>query len=343
MKDIIPKIIAFPDLHLSEQEWTDLSCIISSLTTQTKDDLKIYLEKFKFLPADVIKITAVAHAWFDLSQAIFHWSCYINEIWLKITGKSIGADNLVPILVQVLPNNLSELQQNQTKLDLAIKVCTNDEYAYALATFYIAHSAKLESLISNSPSTDDEIIYKVAEEIKKQEKLKENEKQIQELLPLCINYQIEVENRFIYLIKATKFSLYEVIMDTNRTEDQKIIDKILEFLMTNNIELNDEGLTLLKKKYLCLYDLQLTLQNTNSNAIDIMAEFSGKFSHYNDILMQHQYYLGGYTQSTSQFLRLNYLYDYVGWKNSKQRFIEIATLYSQKNEPEIEQVNKKCS
>lgn len=320
MKEVLQKIAAFPKFNLSDEGWDDVSELISALPKETMDALKSYLADLKLHQKDIDKINSIASAWFELTQAMCRQCKYLGKIWFKVINKNMTAEDLLPLLIALLPNNKIELQQNQIRLDIAIRISSKGENSFALTMFYSANKNKLDEFTSTLTQNDNPSINKVATEVLK----------IEQLLILCVTYKYELRDRFIALFKSTGNETYEKILGNpiEITDKNKIMDIIIAHVSIHDLNLQPDTLNLMFKKYLAMDEMHLTLLkviNVNGSAAHQMREFSGKFDQHHDILMKS---LSNATVKSLKESAQSYFSNYIDCKNNKQKFMELASAYS---------------
>jgi len=333
MSDARLKILSLPDLQLSDDEWLEISEIINSLEHKTIEAFKICFNEKKseavINPKNLTPLFIFITAWFDTTQHLLKWIKHLHEVWIAVTNKNnMSADNLMPLLIELLPKDILQLNELQKKLELALRIKNLGETGYYLTNLLIAVSAKIIRLEENDSPIEKTILL-VANEVKQLE-------QIALLIPACNNYKDYLRDNFIVLLQTSEqdkenyqYCLELCSIKTNGINKDEIMNIVIENIGKPNLILKHPDLMPLLEKYFVLYEMQATLIRTSKSAADKLLEFSAKFIQHHDILTKNlDSSARTFMKMANANLGINRVYEYIGWEDVETKFLKMAGLFS---------------
>lgn len=333
MSDARLKIISLPDLQLSDNEWLEISEIITSLESKTIEAFKVRFSERKseavINPKNIPLLFTFIEAWFDTTQHFLKWIKHLHEVWIKITIKnSMSADDLMPLLIELLPKDIVQLNELQKKLELALRIKNSGEVCYYLTNLMIAVSAKIDSLPEKNIQTEKTILL-VANEVKQLE-------QIALLIPACNNYKDYLRDNFLVLLQTSELDKENYLhclslcsLKTNGLNKDEIMNIVIEHVGKPTLMLKHPDLTPMLEKYFVLYEMQATLLRISKSAADKLLEFSAKFIQHYDILTKNlDSSARTFIKMANANLGINRMYEYIGWEDVETKFLKMAGLFS---------------
>lgn len=151
-----------------------------------------------------------------VTQNLIAYLQSISTIWLDTIGSELNVDSLIPLTVELLPDNNEQLKLLLARIEEAIKIETEGINCSALTNFYSAVYVKLNEsmLIPDADPIDDE-----------------NKQNI-----LLVTNQIAWQRDIVILKKAcNEYKLYLIAESKNNPNDKELQTKyiaILDALLT---------------------------------------------------------------------------------------------------------------
>lgn len=263
MDEIIQKLQHLPP-PLSDVDYEEISQLIRAFDIKTSEQFKqvIQSEELKISGAVVDYIIK----WLDLAQCILHWETTVTRSWFKKKpDQLLGNDELLPLTILLLPDDLDLLTQMELILEDAKKVDTGELSTYLMVNLHSAIVIKLLEAKSNIKIKNEEDIIAVAEEVRLAEL-------IERLKILCQDYLDFIGERF--LGKSTP-----KIAQTPCLEEL-YHEEILTILLINPPIAKNDRLTLILEKYKIMGDMYLTLIRNKTESKHKLIEFIAKFLHH---------------------------------------------------------------
>lgn len=325
MKELIKKILLLLNLSLTKEEWDELSLIVSNLPEKNMANFQAYfsIQKDNKPPihSNNTKLINYMTSWFQITQDITQWLKKISADWQDLTHKALDADTMLPLIIELLPTDISQLKLILAKLDQAALLNDNGEQGYAITMLHSATTVKVSGLHNDDTLFNNEISY-VANEINKREL-------VVEIYPVCLELQAYVLHRFIETLK---------LQDTETYQKYLSPDKVFQIdaLITDNgqIEISSfkiDELQLCLQKYLYVTEMCYSLGRKNSTATNILLEFSAKFELYEAAMPKPIKTMSGYLATP-----ISYLF---GWKSAEERFMQLAAMIAQQNSMENQELD----
>ncbi|EKD70331.1 MAG: hypothetical protein ACD_46C00568G0003 [uncultured bacterium] len=203
MEELVNQILSLPSPDfLTRDEWNITEYIIQKLKEDKKElTAKNFQEKLvseqkedaklNFNPSHakqfINNLDAYLLALSNLSKDLANWYDQINETWSFVTEKQAAADNLVPLVIQLLPKN--KLNKDiKNKLEKAVETVSRifpfGKINYILVTIFssVTQQMKEEEEKKKKPSivikkdddevTDNEWFVRVEKDIRRQDEIK---------------------------------------------------------------------------------------------------------------------------------------------------------------------------
>lgn len=183
--DIIKKLLALPKLKISPEISTEFQMLTNHLVRTAKP---ITLENFKALWAqhknsciavdEMKSIEAYLTAWEQMMASMEMFIPFINSAWKITRGKPIDADNLLPLLINILPTDDESLPRLLENLSYARDVdqmhyhinalCSAAEYLTDNRNFQAEEeNARYQQLVRDAKVEDGLIHLHIAEDLAK--------------------------------------------------------------------------------------------------------------------------------------------------------------------------------
>jgi|GEM_PF-4379719 hypothetical protein len=338
LNDLFKKILALPDLQLPRDNWSELSDIIRSLPEKNIEKFKEYYKDDTTSPVIKLlgnsKLTAFLQSWFEMINALSACFQYLADTWLNIIGKPIAGEQLVPLLIELLPDDITQLKLVLKKLDHYAPICDTGEIGFAITNLYIAIGTKIsENEAKDKPDSSmvEKQVLDVAIEIFGRE-------QINQILPACVNYKIIIRDAFLAQYKIKNNAAYSSVlklMTVNETppDNQQLMDYFIEKTPDDLLDIkNPDACTLLLQKYIAMLEMYYSLVRAHVNSSARLDEFTQKFLHFENILTQNMDNAAlSFLKSTTNLLGINHISNFLGWQSKEESFLEMARFFSRQN------------
>lgn len=327
---LLKKIDTLPNLELDALALDELHDIVTTLEIhhlknfqkilKAREDDIIYIEEQNF-PF----IIEYMQAWVDIAEEMLAWIKLLHTAWFKITDKSIGNDELLPLMITLLPSDKTQLQLLQEKIFQATSIIDKGEYAFYFTNLYSAASAKAEEKMIDGDDSNKALIETVAK--------KAIELELEPLRLAWFEFKAYLLELFIKKLTSYDSSLYKkYFVNNSLTDDTKeqIVIRIIHDIETGAVSITDEILSIVMDKYLIITDMCYTLSNHHYNNEKILDEFSVKFFHHNVFLQKNTDSASlAFIKTASSYLGMNRLYDFLEWKSKEEKYLAIGGLFSQ--------------
>lgn len=333
MDKLIKKIIAMPDLSLSKEEFAYLKQILSTLdeinsdnfvvelgnriqaqkelSLEKKEDLT-ELDKIKIELENIPAIIIYLNAWCKMTKALVAWNDYLANTWFETTSKVIGTEDLLPLVIELLPNDSAKLEKMLIKIDQASLIDTMGMSGFVIANLYAAIRAKLRHLNESKgkPDNNADNIHLVAEIIRRPER-------IQQLKLAATEYENDLKLKIIANVNCQYYYKNGVIV----RDKEKIAEALFQDLESGNFSMlfNSDLLALLIEKYIAILDIKQSLQVEGKDTNHKIIEFSEKFLHHKEAL----------EKNTDGYLSSYRVYTLFSAQTEEQKFLELAGLVVQ--------------
>ncbi len=322
MHELIALILSLPEFTLTPDEWAELSSIISALDSEKKtvDEITVRISKIEGDSAlkSNPKLISYISKWLEISKGIESWLQYLNRVWGEITDKPLAADELIPLCMEMVPNQIAQLQQLLAKLDQVGRICDITELGYALTTLYSAMFGKLSELKTppknQMPDKNAALIKSVVTIINRHEHLK----------LVTAEYRKEMLNVFVEQLKLLDNTTYLALLTTlgcKETELDKIklLDAFIDGSEKKVPKFNSDVLAAYFQKYMVITDMYYTLIRDDETITHIHIEFAAKFTCHKEFLYKND--TRPLQAVKSSFTRL---YSLFAAKNIEEQFIELG-------------------
>lgn len=288
--DIIKKLLALPKLELSPEISAEFLKLTNHLACTAKP---ITLENFKALwslqKASCITLTemnsieAYLIAWQDMMNTMDKFIPFINSAWKITRGKPIDADNLLPLLMNIVPTDesLPKLLEN---LSYARDV---DQMHYHINAF----SAAAEYLIDNRNfhAEEENATY---QQLIRDMKIKDGLLQMhigEELAKICHQ---KMEDHFVELYRGLAFhNIHDYDFNVEGMDKPVLMKAASEKIMQMYTIIDTHPFSSYPelgqdvRKYIAYYEFLESLDRKKSNNIfERLREFSYKFPVYEHAL-----------------------------------------------------------
>lgn len=309
---------------LSVSELAAIDNIMSAYVKMHFRNLQNILQS-DFKPAVLNQIMQFLDVLYDIADTILQWNRQLIELWGKINRQiPMGADDLVPLLNELLPADIEQLKQVLEKLKTAGEIEQRGEAACYISNLYLAVAAKVRDMSEPSPKK-----YPVSKPVMRMVSEIRARETVQFLITVCQDFKLELIDYFLDQLKSDNKSAYEQHVDEKLGKEQ-IMEKIIIANLKNTI-INTEDLSLIETKYNVMIDLQSGLAKGDDDTYCKLLAFAKKFVNYKSILLRTMDSSAlQFFKSSSSSLRLDRLYFLLRPQSKEQRFLETAAMVSQK-------------
>src|SRR5579883_2454490 len=151
MEDIINAILALPDLTLSKRDYIFFANILRSLDDESRNikgftyALANLTDEKGEIDLDSTNIHAIIHylnEWFIVGDLIVEKNLIFADRWLQLTNEKMPNDALLPLLIELLPDDVPLLEKVNAKLEPLMNLFTIGSIAYTVLNLYSAITAK---------------------------------------------------------------------------------------------------------------------------------------------------------------------------------------------------------
>jgi hypothetical protein len=335
MDDLIKLFMSLPDIKLSDHEWAAVSDVLDSQENRSQADIIARLDqkkdhfvnelKLPNLVSTNVKLMTFLNAYATITAQFCKWLIYVGELWFLINNKQLPADLILPLTMELLPNDIAILKLLQVKVELATKISDSTGYGYALITLYSAVASKINEVNLQDKYPPIPEIERTAPRVKVE---LANSVIVKKLNKSCEDYRKELCDFIFERIKIEcKERLTKFLADTNSTEATVNKADVIECLFTESVEDNKKcspELTFYLHKHMSLYELHLTLKRKQTFPSHTLEEFHAKFELHSPVLVKNLDIHGHSYAKPPSFFSSNRLYDWVGWKSKEEIFLEMA-------------------
>ncbi len=329
LNKLINQIISLPTISLTQEERSIINEIVAFLPEQNIDAFqkKITELEIEIKPKKHHEITSYLTVWFKLSQTVSEWSQHLSRLWTRVAHSALTAENLMPLIIELLPSDLEKLKLIDAKLQ-AIQIENGATY-YFLTTLCIAIGIKQNEIDKNPlfyepEKNEDKYIRIVISELPKDDEVN--------LLKLaCLDYMNNLLDHFKRLLESTEKELYlAYFTDQSPEQDHhKIMETIIGKFNENTFYTAD--LITLMEKYIAMREMFYTLLRKNIFPSKILIEFAEKFSHFSKLFQNDASEFSTLFWKAIDFVGLNHATVWLSLKSSKARFLSEAGLFTQRN------------
>lgn len=219
--------------------------------------------------------------WILINKQIGTVNQHINIAWKRFSNQNdMGADDLLPLIVTLLPNNKASLTQANRNLTEALTFIPSGSLAYMLTTLAVATEAKI-SIIDNSGETDqtdtnDKIAAFIAEDIKQMELVDYYFK----LLEACNKYKKNLSTEIYNKLSTENKEIYYKYSNTPPEEVANLAkDQLIDNPMITS------ALNTLLQKMIRIEDLLLCLTVKDRPVKNVLILFAAKYEHHKSTLI----------------------------------------------------------
>lgn len=287
MDEIIAKILAQPAPTLPSDVKSELQKILRHMETFTSKEFKtlcdIYFKQNASSPlnnkAHLKEVDILLSNWFCIITLLTELKIKINIAWNRINNNIIGADDCIPIIIHLLPNDVEKLQQFSHELDKWSIIFGTGELAYSLVQLYSACEYKLNSMTSAHDISGLDIYEQRAVIIESDLHHFTLLTEHQQLVAAHKAYVDYIEYEIINKLSTETPAIYAKYCSMKKEE--------LISVVTNELFCNDQisgALNCLIDKCLRLQDIGYTLNRRDRPVIEILSNFKEKYLHHESVL-----------------------------------------------------------
>lgn len=144
----------------SPKEWQLLSHVIKNSDSLSLESFRIAFATTGLASSPTLEKYFLQ--WLYITKTICIYLSDFNSAWFEVKNSSLSTEDLLPLLISALPDDVILLQNVKSILDNLITLDANDENYAAFINFYGALTIKIEELGNNKKNIeDDESIIKV--------------------------------------------------------------------------------------------------------------------------------------------------------------------------------------
>jgi hypothetical protein len=318
-----------PNIPLTPREINDINDIFLAYYLKRCSDFQKRISQTVIKPTNISGIVKYIDAWHEAADTFLFWiTQHLYAVWAKVNNNTpCGADALVPLIMQVLSDEVGYLKQILEKLIQAEEIEQRGETACYLVSLHIAIETKIREIQSPSPVIQDPPDRKVtaaATELLLLEK-------INIILDASNDYLSELLDTFFAELKTSQKAVYTKYCSVVYALSNKkiLMESIIVDMVGKKIDLNDEILQLYIAKYDAMVDLQASLIRENDNTRMKLEEFAKKFVHHKITLQKSADNKAlAFFKSSGSALGLGRLYNLLQSPSKQDVFIDMANLVS---------------
>lgn len=358
MDELIKKILALPPITLKEKEWDIAASILSAIEFKTPS---AFLKELKYRQGETKSILLknkhlndlmnYLTPWHELANMLDKWQEQLSAVWFNVFHQKLGADDLLPVTVELIPTDRDTLNDLKFKLEIAERLDCTSRLGYVLSNIHIAVCAKLESL--DEPEDTDTIDKKIKERVAilrehlptaAEEVTRQN--QIHQLSVHCGEYKNHLSNLIKEKLKKEYVSIYEenlLTLNDLRNSREKLVkeDEAILHLIEINFRsdpklIANHELEVLFDKFKAMFDLHYTCTRSDVSSEHQLAEFGAKFQLYQETLEKNSDVLGiTLLKALSGYIILEKLFSLlppsIRPRSTAERFNDTTESFAEKN------------
>jgi hypothetical protein len=303
MDELIQQFLALPVLDSKSEPWRIITGIYSALKVKSLDAfneaVKPYLNEIK--PTDWAIVSQFMPLFFEISDTILTINLKIVNIWEKLTTTKITNDDLLPVTIELLPNNADILKKLLVKIDYVSHIAGTDATAFALTNLYTAAMVKIQQLEKSTTveQANESTIIAIKQTAK-------------EVSRRCIIHQLKKAGTDFKNVLADSIENYlkENDATTHQAFYQQRSDRTKELITYDIISSQQYSTPMLADKpmiksliakYLVVGDLLITLSRNKYDREYKLIEFAEKFDFHKHVLsapQSHYSYLYAFSPSS---------------------------------------------
>lgn len=257
---IIEKLQQLPD-PFYEDEYAKLASMVGFLDADNFNQFKAMLAAngTNLRP----KALDFINKWYALSDSLVELEENTVATWYKLYPKKlIGNDQLLPLTLELLPNDVKLLEVMSKQMNVALKMQSANKASFLMLNFQSAIVKKLAEMKDHTQMIDGETepaVFHVAQCIKNQEFLLQLKSQWRKYLQYLHEQLIEQPT-----VKLANLS------------ENEFVNAIKKLISLDA----DKPTTGLIEKFSIIGDMYLSLTRQKTDAETVLDEFNAKFKHH---------------------------------------------------------------
>jgi hypothetical protein len=332
---LLAMLTGLPDLMFNESEQHYLLQLIANLEVRDCDTLQsalfepnVAFDKQKLSKKNIDSIVKYLFELQKIKGALINWSLHLTLAWESITGNKISIDDMLTLIINLLPNDCALIEKIIRKLDLAYQLITTDAASYITLSIYSALTIKLQSL-QKPPQAEIDFEQTTLDAISMDFALQPYIKLLQTTCSSYINYLIP-----LIRAQAKKDGLaYLHYFQKNKLEVD-VINEMLNDLIEQNAFFDEENyickknetLQLLLTKYQTIAKLNAILSITNTKAHDRLEDFAKLLLSSDSLLQQNgQYAFNSFLDTSARLFGQTRRYRAYVWNATEGGYLNIFT------------------
>jgi hypothetical protein len=276
MLDFQEALQSLPKLNVQLEEWVLCLPIITALKKKNGDEFQKALEKIKnqsikkALPAStVLAISNYLDAWEKSAAAFVAWYNIFAMEWYRVTRKDMGAESLVPFLIECMPNDLDMILSLQERLSIAAQIDIHKEGCIITQLSLAAYAALIPPGELEDKNTAN--IKLVIEQLNQ-------DKTFIQLQLACVRYKAYLKSQIDMRLNQLYFVKNGSVLNNNDPLFKKALKAIQEGTCALLVD-NDELIALIQK-YLMICDIKVSLYKYKTNINTVITEFEMKYDYF---------------------------------------------------------------
>lgn len=301
LEEITTKLLCLFPLRLKDADLYKIDVFLNMQNITTFSELQTCLAEEQCKGPFVPKTLDYLKLWLALGACLSNNIASISNLWRKEVNKAFGSDELVPLLMELLPNNKDLLTTLQKNLLFATKISSSSMYACHLTNLYVA----LECKLTTEPIAPKKEILQLASEIKRLSL-------VSHLNKICLKY------------------LDELLTYCREKSGQALPVGVIDRFFAQTIFPPDKETAELVNQYQLIWDLQQTLIREKTTSAHKLREFNAKFNHLHNILKMKA--SKSFLQKIGEGIKLDVLHDLLWGQSTEKFYAHTLGLFSHKLE-----------
>ena len=364
MQELCKKILALPELTLTQAEYDTFIDIVNSLEDKNVTLLQQALVRKDSVDAPIStahhpQIIDYMSQWRAILDELLYLNKLFNITWKKYNNDLITNDDLLPLTIELLPRHFILALDNPDlilqKTDQAAQLAGIDKLAFVFYNFYAAVSILIkESTLpeEEQPNCSEKII-SAASKIRLQLMAEKHIKLIEEdnvrenrifnLKLVCEKLQSNVLIAFKEKLKDKEKVTYKYYFSNSHIKEDiqlsnNFIEKNIDEIRGKILALKEpQEFLLLLDKYLVLKDMHYSLINPRYTSSNKLMEFTAKYNYFKTLLFYDESdeiidKLLATAKLATNYLGLN---RFISWKKTaNEKSHEMICLFMQQEDDE---------
>lgn len=334
MIQLLASINQLPSLAaLTHEEIMSVAAVIQSLEHVNVEHFRegLHDSNILFNAQKQALILQYIEQYHQISTASFAFFTNLSQVLsLSQDGALIGADGLLPLVIELMPRSPVKLNRLLEQLETLLYFTPYGELSYHFTTLKGAAMMKLDDLSSKqsdqqarrSTSRGEELLSNVGHQLREEDRLL---RRLSKMKWVCEQYQNELRNDFMHALIYRENPLYLRYFQGEHAgvPAEERMEAMFD-AVHHRREIMPETIVDYANRYILVKDLCGTLSAENKTPAQRAAEFTTKFNRHREQLDDYEVQPSGFLKSILHYLCLCY---YMGRSENHQAFLARAGLF----------------